>query len=494
MLSGNNNTYAGGTTVNGGTLQLGVSNALPTNGNITALTGGTLDLGGNAQTTSGTISFQGGTVQNGTLASTAAAFDGQSGSVAANLAGPVALNKTTGGVLVLSSSNNSYTSGTNISGGILQLGIVNALPSGGNITVYPGGTFDLGGVSQSTSGVVSFQGGTVQNGTLASTTTAFDGQSGTVNANLTGGVGLIKTTSDMLTLGGSASYTGNTVVLAGTLQMGSTAGVPHGPTSGTLVLDGGASSAGTVDINGFSADFGGLSGIAGAVPGMIINNGGTGGTLTVGDNNASTTFSGTLADGFNALGLNKSGSGTFTLTGTNTYSGDTTVSQGILLPTNTSALGNASSSTNLFVNKGGELPLPSGLVFSVGNVFVAGSGVTGFAAINGGTLNVLGTKVTMNSSSGTAIISSPTVLTAASTTLSCTNGNAWLLFTSPFTSSGNVTTSGAGNFVFSGGTVNIAGILTENTQGSSFPSRPARPWTAAVTTIPRLRPSRSTGQ
>ena len=115
-------------------------------------------------------------MQNGTLTSTAADFDGQSGSVAANLAGPVALNKSGGGTLVVGSPGSSYTGGTNISGGILQLGSANALPTGGNITVSAGGTFDLGGVSQSTSGIVSFQGGTVQNGTLNSTAAAFDGE------------------------------------------------------------------------------------------------------------------------------------------------------------------------------------------------------------------------------------------------------------------------------------------------------------------------------
>jgi autotransporter-associated beta strand protein len=189
VLSGAN-TYAGGTTISGGTLQVGASNALPTSGSITAYAGGTLDLGGNGQTTSGTVSLQGGTVQNGTLTSAAAAFDGQSGTVAANLAGPVALNKSSAGVLVIGSPGSSYTGGTNVLQGTLQLGSANALPTGGNITVYSGGTFDLGGVSQSTSGVVSIQGGTIQDGTLNGTGAAFDGESGTVTANLTGSAGL----------------------------------------------------------------------------------------------------------------------------------------------------------------------------------------------------------------------------------------------------------------------------------------------------------------
>ncbi len=469
VLSGNSNNYTGGTTVNGGTLQLGVSNSLPTGGNITALPGGTLDLGGNSQTTSGAVSLQGGTLQNGTITSTAAAFDGQSGIVTASLAGPVALNKSNGGTLVVSNSNNSYSGGTNISGGILQLGAANALPAGGNITVFLGGTFDLGGLSQSTSGVASFQGGTVQNGTLAGASAAFDGQSGTVTANLTGSVGLNKTTSGMLTLGGSDTYTGNTVVSAGVLQLGSSAGVPGGASAGTIILNGGASSAGTVDVNGLAGDFGGLSGTPGAVPGTIVNNAfGANTTLAVGDNNTSTTFSGTIIDGNSTLALQKAGSGMLTLAGTNAYSGGTTVAQGILALANTAALGTVTASTGLSVKTGGELQLPPGVVTSVGTLLVAGSGVTGPGAINGGTLNVLGTSITMNSSTGTAVIGSPTVFSSSgSTVLTATKSTSTLLFSGPVTSSGGFTTSGSGNFVFSGGSVNISGTIQEGNSNSS---------------------------
>ena len=474
LLSGNSNTYAGGTTVNGGTLQLGVANALPTAGNITALSG-VLDLGGNGQTTSGVVSFQGATVQNGTLTSSVADLNAQSGTISASLAGPVALNKSTGGTLLLSSTGNTYTGGTNISGGFLQLGAANALPTGGNITVYSGATFDLGGVSQSTSGVVSFQGGTVQNGTLTSTNAAFDGQSGMVTANLTGSAGLNKSTTGTLVLGGTDSYTGNTVVSNGLLQLGSAAGIPGGATAGTVILNGGAATAGTINVNGFSPDFGGLSGAAGAVPGLITNFGGNGGTLTVDDNNSTSTFSGTLADGNSPLGFTKAGTGTLTLAGSNAYSGDTTVAQGILVLTSTAAIGNPTPSTNLTVNAGGELQLPAGGVINAGNVSVGGSGVTGSGAVNTGTLNVLGANVTMNGSSGTGVISSPTVLSASAgtTTLNCANANQTLLFSSPLTSLGSVTTSGSGNFVFSG---SVAGTLQE---GNGIPSR-----TATISVLP----------
>ena len=127
-------------------------------------------------------------------------------------------------------------------------------------------------------------------------------------------------------------------------------------------------------------------------------------------------FNGTLADGNNKLGLNKAGSGTFTLAGSNAYSGNTTVTQGILVATNTASLGNPTSTTILTVDAGGELQLPAGVAMNAGNVSVGGIGVTGSGAINGGTLNVLGNSVTMNASSGTAVISSPVALDAAAAT------------------------------------------------------------------------------
>ncbi len=53
--------------------------------------------------------------------------------------------------------------------------------------------------------------------------------------------------------------------------------------------------------------------------------------LTVGDNNASSTFSGKIQNTAGTLGINKIGNGTLTILGTNnTYNGATTISQGIV--------------------------------------------------------------------------------------------------------------------------------------------------------------------
>ena len=67
--------------------------------------------------------------------------------------------------------------------------------------------------------------------------------------------------------------------------------------------------------------------------------------LSAGSNNATTTFSGTLQNGAGTLALTKSGTGTLTLSGTNTYSGATTVSAGTLRAGSGSALSATSDFT-----------------------------------------------------------------------------------------------------------------------------------------------------
>ncbi len=78
---------------------------------------------------------------------------------------------------------------------------------------------------------------------------------------------------------------------------------------------------------------------------------GAGNTLVVGSNNLSTDVSGVISDGCGCGGfLTKVGTGTLTLSGTNTYSGDTLVNGGTLLVT-----GSIASSDDVFVDRGATL-------------------------------------------------------------------------------------------------------------------------------------------
>jgi autotransporter-associated beta strand protein len=99
-----------------------------------ALGAGTLDLGGNTQT-SPAITLVSGQVTHGTLSSNA--FVMQSGTVAASLTGSGALTKTGAGTVTLSGSNN-FLGGTTVAGGTLSVSISAALPPAGAVTLAGG--------------------------------------------------------------------------------------------------------------------------------------------------------------------------------------------------------------------------------------------------------------------------------------------------------------------------------------------------------------------
>jgi autotransporter-associated beta strand protein len=340
-------SYTGGTTVNAGTLALSGVNRLSTAGAIT-ITGGVLDLGNNSQTTSGAVSFQGGSVQNGTITKSGADFDGRAGTVTAVLAGTAGLTKSGSGTLTLSAAN-TYPGATTIGAGILALsGGSNRLAGGGGITMT-GGVLDLGGFSQSVSGGVSFQGGTVQNGTITKSGAAYDGQAGTVSAVLAGAVGLTKTEAATLLLSGSNTYTGATTISAGTLAVVDLAngGLPSNigqssAAAANLVLDGGTLSytgagdstdrlftlgpgGGTLDASSgaltFSNDTGEID---------VSGSGARGLTLT-GAFTGNSTFAPSLPDSeYGVVSLVKQGQGTWCLAAANAYTGGTTIQDGAL--------------------------------------------------------------------------------------------------------------------------------------------------------------------
>ena len=89
----------------------------------------------------------------------------------------------------------------------------------------------------------------------------------------------------------------------------------------------GTASYGTLNLNGISIGVGNLSGGGGKI---INNSSGSAATLTIGNSNASGgIFGGVIVDGSSTVALTKVGTGTITLSGTNTYSGGTTISNGV---------------------------------------------------------------------------------------------------------------------------------------------------------------------
>jgi autotransporter-associated beta strand protein len=129
------------------------------------------------------------------------------------------ITKTGPGTVSLTGAN-TYSGGTTISAGNLQIIGSGTLGSASGAVTASGGTLDLGGTSQ-TVGAVTIAGGTITDGTL--TGSSYAAQSGIVRVVVAGsGAALTKTTSGTLTLGGYANNTCNglTMVSGGTLSLG----------------------------------------------------------------------------------------------------------------------------------------------------------------------------------------------------------------------------------------------------------------------------------
>ncbi len=341
VLSGSN-TYSGDTSILGGTLQLGNIAAIPSGsgkGNLSLAAGTTLDLNNLSPTVNGLSGS--GTVTNSLTSAVTLTTGGNNATstfsgIVQDGNGTTALTKIGTGTLTLSGVS-TYTGLTTVSSGTLQLGIASALPSGlGKGNLLLNGALDLNGFATTVNGLSGS--GTVTNSfvTAATLTAGAADQTSTFSGNLQNGIGttaLTKTGTGTLTLSGNNTFSGATTISAGTLAMGSATGLSA---SSTLTL----ASAGTLDVNGFSIAIDGLLGT-----GTINNNGATPSTLTTGAGNASTQFDGVIANGTNTIALTKSGTGTLTLTGVNTYSGTTTIANGTVSVANPGIGGNLGTAT-----------------------------------------------------------------------------------------------------------------------------------------------------
>ncbi len=200
----------------------------------------------------------------------------------------------------------------------------------------------------------------------------------TANTITIGGIGTLGGTGGVTKTGAgtlvyattSKTYTGLTTIEDGTLE----AGVDNMlPTTNALTMTGG-----TFSLVTFDQTLGNFSGTVGSTVNL-----GTA-TLTVGSDNSSSTFDGNII-GTGSLG--KIGTGTFTLTGGSTYSGNTNLSGGTIAADNNTALG---ASTLIFSNNS---ILLTDVGVTLGNAFTvnASGGVIAGAqnlALNGaGTLN-----------------------------------------------------------------------------------------------------------
>ena len=250
----------------------------------------------------------------------------------------LALSLTGSGALILSGTN-TYTGGTTIGGGTLQLGNANALGTGG--LTANAGVLDLAGFSPMVTSLSGLAGVVTNSGSADSLLTVNQSATTTFGGSLTDGMtnklALSLTGSGTLIFSGTNTYSGGTTIGGGTLQLGN---------ANALGTGGLTANAGVLDLAGFSPMVASLGGLAGAV----TNSGSADSLLTV-NQSTTTTFGGSLLDGAtNKLALSLTGSGALILSGTNTYTGGTTIGGGTLFVTNSEALANG---TSLTIDAGG---------------------------------------------------------------------------------------------------------------------------------------------
>ncbi|WP_050580567.1 autotransporter-associated beta strand repeat-containing protein [Brucella abortus] len=355
------NSYTGGTTLAGGTTIVTADANLGAVGTNVALNNGaTLRFGANLDAThSFTHAFQLGTVASdvGTLDT-----DGHDVAMSGVISGAGGLMKSGTGTVTLSGVN-TYTGGTTLTAGTLAAASDNNLGGASGGLTFNGGTLQVMGTSwTSTNRAVSLQAG---GGT-------FDIEDAANNFAVTQGVagagGLTKSGSGTLTLSGANSYTGATTVTAGTLAAASDNNL--GGASGGLTFNGG-----TLQVMGTSW----------TSTNRAVSLQAGGGTFDIED--AANNFAVTQGVA-GAGGLTKSGSGTLTLSGANSYTGATTVSAGTLVVANDNTGGGTTTvdvGAGLQIGTGGVSGSLAGDIVNNGTLVVDRSNAFDLANVISGT-------------------------------------------------------------------------------------------------------------
>ena len=414
------NSFGGGTTLNAGTLVVSNSSTLGSAGLL--INGGWLQPAGGPIALPNNVTVGGdfaigadvnnltlnGTVGLSTVSATLTiTVNGTGGVVFANTVTGNNLVKSGTGMLTLGAAN-SFTGGVTVSQGTLQLSAgtaagINAINLGdantgaNNVALIvnnPAVANDIN-VNQGTgAATISFSPatntvtwGSVNNtitlNRAATITTPLETSYMQFNWALSGS-GELDVGSTNATQGGwlilftqSPNFTGNVVIEPNAvLEPRDLLSAPNG--NNITVQSGG-----TLQLITFGAtSIAGLSG-SGTV---LCRYQGT--TLTVGEGDASSTFSGTMENGQAAWQLIKTGSGTFALTGANTFTGGTDVTNGVLQVGNASALGTGGlAADGGTVDLAGYSATVSSFSGAAGIVTNSASGTTLVLNVNGANIN-----------------------------------------------------------------------------------------------------------
>ena len=368
------NTYSGTTTVSGGTLVLSGSNS---SAGGTTISGGTLQLNNTASDgglASGTLTLGGGTLQ-GTASPVPTITNAVALTASSTISGAKAL--TFSGTLTNTGASNTLTvnnsAATAITGGNVYLS--DSSGSGYTLTIKGSGAVSIGDA------IADYNG------------------SGTAGSLTYSGTGT-------LTLGAANTYSGTTTVSSGTLALTNSLALQDS----TLATGGGH-----VTLSGITtATIGGLTGSTNL--GTMINSGYSNLTaLTLNPQSGiSDSYSGAIADGHAGMTLSKTGSGTQTLTVTNTYTGATLVSSGTLqVGASGGTTGTLANTSGVTINTGGTLLFANTSGNSINNsaTVALGGGTLSVARVSGsaGTLGISETMGALTLTAGSVIdFGSPT--------------------------------------------------------------------------------------
>jgi len=389
VLTGSN-SYTGGTILSGGTVAANSGSAFGTGtvtfaSNSTVLNGTTATetLNNNFVIASGVV----GGINAGT--GTSPTKEIVIGGIISG-AGTLSLTSGTNAEVTLNpGGNNTYSGGTLLNGGQVQFGVNGYNDFGtGTITFASNNTLMrtlITGTSITNATVIAAGAGVTL--TNPSTYTL------TYSGNISGAGSLTISSQDSATtvnLSGSNSFAGPTTIAVGILHASSTNAL-----SSNSVLT--ISNTGTLSITNFNNTVGGLNGVGSVTLGSA--------TLAIARVSNSSSSYGGIISGTGGLAI--SGTGTATLTGTNIYSGGTTLNAGTLAISNNAALGTGT------LTYAGNSTLAALTNLTITNAAVISTGVT--ATNNNGGFTLTNTGVISGAGALTFTGSGTNALTANNT-------------------------------------------------------------------------------
>jgi len=381
---------------------------------------------------------------------------------ASQIVSSLTFNPAASGTFTLAEGAGSNISITNLSGNIIAnaSATINAsLVGTSGLTLTGTGTITLDsattytGTTTINSGTLLLSNGIANSNTPTLSTPIVIASAGTLsvniasaNINLSGnisGAGTLtftNTTGQLQTLrlyGSNSGFTGNVTQPANArgLMWSDNLGAGNAANTGSAAATWNLNGAfGFIETAGAATPIVQLGSLSGTNTATLLGTFGTGTgikTFQVGALNTSTSFAGAIQDdpqgGTAVASLTKVGSGTLTMTGTNTYSGVTNVNAGTLVFSNTPS----SSTWNIVVNatatptltNSGTMTVPGALITGIlrtVNIVLTGTS-TGFTwtAVNYTSTNVLGPTLQVNGVGVTSGIAngSGTTVTANGTTI-----------------------------------------------------------------------------